>query len=215
MKKTIIANFKMNEVSSKLLSAYDKQFKNAKVVLCPPFIYLKKGNNYDLGAQNCFYEDEGAFTGEVSPKMLKKQGVKYVILGHSERRHIIGETNDIIKKKINACLRNKLKIILCIGEKQGEDFKKIIKEQLKGINDGIIIAYEPVWAIGSGKTPTIEDIETSYNFIKKIMPKSKVLYGGSVNSKNSKEILEKTDGVLVGGACLKAKEFLGIINSAK
>lgn len=209
--KTIIANFKMNKVSDKLFSVYDRKFKEAKIILCPPFIYLKKGINYELGAQNCFYKNEGAFTGEISPKMLKKQGVKYIILGHSERRYIIGESNEIIKKKINACLENKLKIILCVGEKQGEDFKKVIKEQLKGIDDGIIIAYEPVWAIGTGNTPTIKDIEDSYKFIKKLMPKSKVLYGGSVSSDNSKKILKKTDGVLVGGACLKQKEFLKIL----
>lgn len=217
MKKLIVANFKMNPISSKeaekLFLSYDKKFKNTEVILCPPFIFLKKGINYELGAQNCFHENSGAYTGEVSPKMLKKIGIRYIILGHSERRNILGETNEIIKKKINACLENNLKIILCVGEKKGEDFKKIIKEQLKGVNDNIIIAYEPIWAIGTGKIPSIKDIEESYSFIKKLMPKSKILYGGSVNSENSKEILKKTDGVLVGGASLKSKDFLNIINS--
>jgi len=217
--KLIIANFKMNPLSfkeaEKLFSSYDKRFKKAKIILCPPFIFLKKGVNYELGSQNCFYKNEGAFTGEISPKMLKKIGVKYVIIGHSERRNILGETNEIIKKKIDICLENNLKIILCIGEKKGENSNNIIREQLKGIEDGIIIAYEPIWAIGTGKIPTIQKIEDRYNFIKKIMPKSKVLYGGSVNAENSGEILKKTDGVLVGGASLKSKDFLNIIKCAK
>jgi len=219
MKKIIIGNFKMNPLSFKgaedLLKAFDIKTKNT-VILCPPYIYLKKGENYILGAQNCFYENEGAYTGEISPKMLKDLGCKYVIIGHSERRNILNETDLEINKKIKVCLLNNLKPVLCIGEKLGEDRKEVLKKQLKedlkGVKDkNIIIAYEPVWAIGTGKTPTSDDILDSFNFIKKIIPESKVLYGGSVNSKNIQEIIQITDGVLVGGASVNKNEFLKMI----
>ena len=218
MKKLIIGNWKMNPVSEKkasvLLKAFDIKTKH-QVVICPPFLYLKKGKNYILGAQNCFNEKQGAFTGEVSAQALKEIGCKYIILGHSERRNILNETNELINKKIKLCLELKLKPVLCIGEKEGEDRKKIIntqlKESLKGIEESVIIAYEPIWAIGTGKVPTIKDIQESFNYIKKILPKNKVLYGGSVNAKNIKDILEVVDGVLVGGASVDKKEFLKMI----
>ena len=209
----------MNPLSFKgaedLLKAFDIKTKNT-VILCPPYIYLKKGENYILGAQNCFYENEGAYTGEISPKMLKDLGCKYVIIGHSERRNILNETDLEINKKFKACLLNNLKPVLCIGEKLGEDRKEVLKKQLKedlkGVKDkNIIIAYEPVWAIGTGKTPTSDDILDSFNFIKKIIPESRVLYGGSVNSKNIQEIIQITDGVLVGGASVNKNEFLKMI----
>lgn len=209
----------MNPLSFKkvedLLKAFDVKTKNT-VILCPPYIYLRKGENYILGAQNCFYENEGAYTGEISPKMLKDLGCKYVIIGHSERRNILNETDLEINKKFKACLLNNLKPVLCIGEKLGEDRKEVLKKQLKedlkGVKDkNIIIAYEPVWAIGTGKTPTSDDILDSFNFIKKIIPESKVLYGGSVNSKNIQEIIQITDGVLVGGASVNKNEFLKMI----
>lgn len=209
----------MNPLSFKkvedLLKAFDVKTKNT-VILCPPYTYLKKGENYILGAQNCFYENKGAYTGEISPKMLKDLGCKYVIIGHSERRNILNETDLEINKKFKACLLNNLKPVLCIGEKLGEDRKEVLKKQLKedlkGVKDkNIIIAYEPVWAIGTGKTPTSDDILDSFNFIKKIIPESKVLYGGSVNSKNIQEIIQITDGVLVGGASVNKNEFLKMI----
>ncbi|MDD4358700.1 MAG: triose-phosphate isomerase, partial [Candidatus Pacebacteria bacterium] len=145
MKKIIVGNFKMNPTSFKkaenLFSAFDIKTQNT-VILCPPFTYLRKGQNYILGAQNCFYENEGAYTGEISPKMLKDLGCKYIIIGHSERRNILNETDLEISKKVEACLKNNLKPILCIGEKLGEDRKEVIKKQLKGIKGkNIIIAY--------------------------------------------------------------------------
>ena len=218
MKKIIIGNFKMNPSSKKkvsdLFKAFDIKTKNL-VILCPPFCFLEKGENYILGAQNCFLKNEGAYTGEVSPKMLKDLGCKYVILGHSERREYQKENNEEINKKIKICLENKLKPVLCIGEKLGENKEEVLKNQLKeclkGIKGSVIIAYEPIWAIGTGKTCKNEDILDSYNFIKKIVKESSVLYGGSVNSKNAKQILSITDGVLVGGASINKKEFLNII----
>jgi len=219
MKKIIIGNFKMNPLSKKkakeLFKAFDIKTKNL-IILCPPFTYLEKGVNYILGAQNCFCKNDGAYTGEISPKMLKDLGCKYVIVGHSERRNILKESDKYINSKIKICIENKLKPILCIGEKLGEKREEILKiqlkEALKGVNGkNVIIAYEPVWAIGTGKTCKKEDILSSYNLIKKIVPESKVLYGGSVNSVNAKEIINITDGVLVGGASINKKEFLKII----
>jgi triosephosphate isomerase len=215
MKKIIVGNFKMNPLSKKkaeeLFKAFDIKTKNI-VILCPPFTYLQKGNNYVLGAQNCFYKNEGAYTGEISPRMIKDLGCKYVIIGHSERREIFKEDNECINLKIKTCLENRLKPILCIGEKLREDREQVLRAQLKGINDkNIIIAYEPVWAIGTGKACELEDILSSYNLIKKIAKENKVLYGGSVNSINAKDIINITDGVLVGGASINKKEFLKII----
>jgi len=205
----------MNPFSKKeaeeLFKAFDIKTKNI-VILCPPFTYLQKGNNYVLGAQNCFYKNEGAYTGEISPRMIKDLGCKYVIIGHSERREIFKEDNECINLKIKTCLENRLKPILCIGEKLREDREQVLRAQLKGINDkNIIIAYEPVWAIGTGKACELEDILSSYNLIKKIAKENKVLYGGSVNSINAKDIINITDGVLVGGASINKKEFLKII----
>ncbi|MFA7141787.1 MAG: triose-phosphate isomerase family protein [Candidatus Paceibacterota bacterium] len=201
MKKIIIGNFKMNPSSLKeanhLLKAYDIK-TNYKVVLCPPFTYLKKGKNYFLGAQNCFYKEAGAYTGEVSPKMLKDLGCTHVILGHSERK----EKREIVKQKVEACLKNDLIPILCISK----------NEQLKGINNkNIIIAYEPLSAIGTGKPYSLKQIQKSYQSIKEVLKQNKVLYGGSVDSKNAKDILNITDGILVGGASINKSEFLKII----
>lgn len=219
MKKIIIANFKMNPLTKKraqeLFKAYDIKTKHT-VVLCPPFPFLEKGKNYILGAQNCFCRTEGPYTGAVSSKMLKDVGCKYILIGHSERRHIFGETDRIVNHKIKLCIKNKVKPVLCVGENVGEDRNIVLKKQLKeGLKDaqtkGIIIAYEPIFAIGTGKVCELKDIIESYNLIKKIVPDAKVLYGGSVNSLNAKEILKETDGVLVGGASINKKEFLKII----
>jgi len=219
MKKIIIANFKMNPLTKKeaknLFKAYDIKTKHT-VVLCPPFPFLEKGKNYILGAQNCFCRTEGPYTGAVSSKMLKDVGCEYILVGHSERRHIFGETDKIINHKVKLCIKNKVKPVLCIGENVGEKKSEVIKRQLKeGLKDvetkGIIIAYEPIFAIGTGKVCEIKEIIESYNLIKKIVPDAKVLYGGSVNSLNAKEILKVTDGILVGGASIKKEEFLKII----
>lgn len=214
MKKLIVGNWKMNPDSlikaERLFKSFDIKTKN-EVVLCPPFVFLKPGRNYKLGAQDCFYKETGAFTGEVSPKMLKSLGCQYVIIGHSERREIMKEKDVEIGKKVKEALKSKLKPILCVGEKKGEDRKIVIKRELKGIPDGIIIAYEPIWSIGTGKIPKMEEIEESFELIKKISPKSKILYGGSVNGENIKNILQVADGALIGGASLNVKEFIKII----
>ena len=219
MKKIIIANFKMNPLTKKrnqeLLKAYDIKTKH-RVIVCPAYPFLEKGKNYILGAQDCFCRSEGPYTGEVSAKMLKEVGCSYVLVGHSERRNIFGETDKAINHKVRVCLKHKIKPILCVGENEGEKRNLVLKRQLKeGLKDvetkGIIIAYEPIFAIGTGKVCELKDIIESYNLIKKIVPDAKVLYGGSVNSLNAKEILKETDGVLVGGASINKEEFLKII----
>ncbi|MDD2547997.1 MAG: triose-phosphate isomerase [Candidatus Pacebacteria bacterium] len=201
MKKIIVANFKMNPPSLKeanaLFKAYDIKTKHT-IILCPPFVYLRKGKYYALGAQNCFYKNSGAYTGEISPTMLKNLGCDYVILGHSERKESIEE----IDLKVKACLENDLKVILCISE----------LSQLKNVKDkSIIIAYEPISAIGTGKAYSLKDISRNYNSIKERLKENKILYGGSVTNKNAKDILDIVDGVLIGGASIHKQEFLNII----
>jgi len=236
--KNIIANFKMNPSSEKeaedLFLIYQQQIeklKNVDLIVAPPFIYLKKAleKNLKTAAQNCFYEDLGAYTGEISSLMLKNIGVDYVILGHSERRKL-GETNEIIAKKVQAALKNNLIPILCVGETKEElsEREKIIQEQLKFVfsqissQTKIIIAYEPRWAIGTGDfcDPQVaEEVQGSIkNFLKNQFGFSdiKVLYGGSVDSQNIKLFLSQNniDGALVGGASLKKEEFAKILEIA-
>ena len=181
------------------------------------------------------YEDKGAFTGEVSPVFLKEIGVKYIILGHSERRHIFKESNDLVNKKIKSALRHKLQPILCVGETLEEREKDVtfdvIREQvLCSLGDlksddlkDLIIAYEPVWAIGTGKTATKEDANEAIGYIRKLLKDSfgedtalntRILYGGSVKPDNIKDLMamEEIDGALVGGASLKALDFSKIVN---
>jgi triosephosphate isomerase len=248
MTKLIAANWKENprtEIeASKLFKVVAKaKRKNADVVICPPFIYLEsiaktfKGlsskTHLALGAQDVFFEDEGAFTSEVGPKMIRSLGAKYVILGHSEVRKWNNETDAIINKKIKLALQDGLKIILCVGEplpirEQGiAATKKFIQQQLvqdlKGIelkSGNLFIAYEPIWAIGTGKSDTTKDAEEMALFIKSFLKEKqgirpKFLYGGSVNSKNVASYiqLKDVDGALVGGASLKANEFIKIINT--
>ncbi|MBZ1356178.1 MAG: triose-phosphate isomerase [Candidatus Nealsonbacteria bacterium] len=232
MRKIIIANWKMNP------STLDQSLKLAKsigfdsrVVICPPFPYLNQLKNLgvSIGAQDSFWEREGAFTGEVSPVMLKKIGCKYIIIGHSERRWVLSETNDIINKKIKACLAEGLKVIFCIGEKEeerkrGKEFdvlKSQIKEGLKGIliddYSKIVIAYEPVWAIGTGNACSPDEAEEMRVFIKKMFGDLAVLYGGSVNALNAGDYIDKAsfDGLLIGGASLKTVEFKSILKKIK
>lgn len=250
MRKTIIAgNWKMNknlpesvslieELKSKLAGKSPK----CEVVICPPFTSLSEakklieGTAIKLGAQNMYYEDSGAFTGEISASMLKSVGCEYVILGHSERRTIFGETDTMINKKIKKALSEKLKPIFCVGETLEEREKgvaeKVIKRQIeKGLSDiipdefiDVVIAYEPVWAIGTGKTATPEQAQEVHRFIRKLLANmySKdfaqmvtIQYGGSVKPENAKALLSQKDidGALVGGACLKGDSFMGIIES--
>ena len=211
------------------------------ILVCPPFTALYpvsqelKGSNIDLGAQNMFYELEGAFTGEISPLMLKDAGCSYVILGHSERRHIFGETDELINKKVLSALENGLIPILCVGEtledresgKTKEVVERQVKEGLKGISsEEFVIAYEPVWAIGTGRTATPEQAQEVHEFIRSIIEgmfsknvadRVRILYGGSVKPNNAADLLAMPDidGALVGGASLKADSFSKIVKFDK
>lgn len=233
----------------RLFSSLKKGLKNIKkteVVICPPFIYLPMllkssgpiRRKINFGAQNCFWEEKGAFTGEVSPKMLKDFGVKYVILGHSERRKIIGETDEVITKKISEALKFGLQPILCVGETKeereiGKTFKvleKEIKQDLKKVPKTkigrIILAYEPIWAIGSGNPCSVRDALNAILFLRKVISQTfnkkagrtvSILYGGSINSQNATDFLKEQwiNGLLVGGASLDPKEFLRILKIAQ
>ena len=237
-----IANWKMygkissvNSINKVILLSKNRKYKKAKIVYCPPYTLLEKFNqktknsNIQVGAQNCHQISEyGAFTGSISPKLIKDVGSKYIILGHSENRKL-GETNSLINLKIHSALKNNLNVILCIGEtlkqKKLRKTNKVISQQLnnclkkiKKINN-IIIAYEPVWSIGSGIIPLNKDLQNIVFYIKKILNKKykkqkvKLLYGGSVNPKNV-QILNKItnlDGYLIGGASQKQNYFIDII----
>ena len=237
MDKIIAANWKMNNDFSDIPSYVEYLNENLKtknnVVVCVPHVMIKTfadaaNGIVETGAENCYFAEKGAYTGEISAKMVKSAGAGYVIIGHSERRQIFGETNEMISKKIAAALENGLKVIFCIGEtlEQKDNFKEVLNKQiiegLEGISDfsDIIVAYEPVWAIGTGKVATISDIETVHAYIKEVLAEKygidlPILYGGSVKPENSAEILSLADvgGVLVGGACLKAESFAEIANS--
>jgi len=225
MKKIIIANWKMNPDSLARAKKFFNSIKNIsqkkKAIICPPYTYLPFLKYKFLGSQNCHWENSGAFTGEISPKMLKSLGCKYVIIGHSERRKYFNETDEIINKKLKAALKEELIPILCIGEKKGEEAKKIVKEQLLKALTGlsakmikkIIFAYEPVWAIGTGNSCSAEKANLIRKFIKESY-KNKILYGGSVNSKIADKYTKiGFDGLLIGGASLNVKEFKKILKN--
>lgn len=244
IKKIVIANWKMNPVSlkeaEKLFTQTVKSIldvKNIEIVSCVPFLYLEKlkkiSKKIYLGAQDAFYIDKGAYTGEVSSEMLYNTGVRYVILGHSEKR-AMGENNNDINKKIKASLNTGLIPILCIGENvRDEDHeylsfvKKQIEECLNGVSKNsvskVVIAYEPVWAIGKGAIPaTSEEFREMNIFIKKILSDKfgvkeianiRIIYGGSVDEKNTEDFIKngKADGFLVGRASLDIKKFSKIV----
>lgn len=251
MRKYVIAgNWKMNNdlrESEKLIVELKNLLQNEKpncdVIVCPPFTSLSeaakllKGTQIKLGAQNMHFEDSGAFTGEVSASMLISVGCEYVILGHSERRNIFGENDEMINKKIKKALSVGLKPIFCVGElleeRENGSTNEVVKRQilrgLKGISDDemkkIIIAYEPVWAIGTGKTASPAQAQAVHEFIRDLIEIEYSLetandvtiqYGGSVKPENANELISQKDidGALVGGACLKADSFLGIIKGA-
>lgn len=241
----IAGNWKMNKTVSetvKLIEELKPLVKNeeADVIFCVPAIDIltavecAKGSNIKIGAQNMYYEESGAFTGEISPLMLKEAGVEYVIIGHSERRQYFAETDITVNKKVLKALEHDIIPIICCGEtleerEQGITFdlvRKQIKIALLGLTpaqaENVIIAYEPIWAIGTGKTATTEQaqevckdirlcIESLYG--KEVASKTRIQYGGSVNAKNAAELFaqEDIDGGLVGGASLKA-EFGNIVN---
>jgi len=240
-KKPIVAgNWKMNKTLSQ-----GKEFihdvknlvpslHNTEVVFFPTYpglVNMKLSSPFHLGAQNCHWEKSGAFTGEISIEMLRECSVEYIIVGHSERRQLFNENDNMINKKIKAILSSNLKPILCIGETiedrnsdLTEDFLKnqLLKglEGVKSIND-CIIAYEPIWAIGTGETADKDQIYKAHNFInsvlKKVYPESDnchILYGGSVNTENAKDLIQiiGVDGFLIGGASLDKDSFVSIIN---
>ncbi len=212
----------------------------ADLAVCPPFVYLAavseavKGSNVAVGGQDCFYEEKGAFTGEVSPAMLKDAGCTYVILGHSERRHVIGEGDELINRKVRKTLEGGLKTILCVGEllserekgKMKEVVRRHVEEGLKGLAQAdmknVVIAYEPVWAIGTGVNATPEQAQEVHKHIREILGEKfgdetakdvRIQYGGSVKPGNVAEIMaqEDVDGALVGGASLDADSFSEIV----
>ena len=248
MRKPIIAgNWKMNNTiaeTKQLITDLKPLVKDAKcdVVICTPYTDLAtavaetKGSNIHVGAENVHWAEKGAFTGEISAKMLVELGVEYVIIGHSERRQYFGETDQTVNARVKAALTAGLKVILCIGEtleeREGgkveevlvrqttEAFKDIDKEEL----DNIVIAYEPVWAIGTGKTATSQDANDTIKIVRDTMAKLycpkcaeervRIQYGGSMNPKNASELMAmpQIDGGLIGGASLKAEDFSKVVN---
>ena len=213
MNKLIIANWKCNpatlEEAKELLEKIKDNALGKNVVICPPSIFLSSliCEGVKFGAQNCFWKEKGAFTGETSPQMIKSIGADYVIIGHSERRNILKETNEEIVQKVIEAIKANLIPIVCVGESKGEDAFKVLGEQIKGIDEDIILAYEPLWAIGTGEYASIEKVKEVKEFLKE----RKVLYGGSVNAENIQQYLTVTDGVLIGGASLDFEEFNKIL----
>ena len=248
-KPLIVGNWKMNNSIAESVDLAEKLKKVIKdmagvdVVVTPPFTALGsvrnaiKGSIIKLGAQNLFWEDKGAYTGEVSPLMIRDLDCEYVIIGHSERREYFKESDEIVNKKIKAALRNKLKAIVCVGEslKEREENKTMqviesqIKKGLQGLSlseaKELIIAYEPVWAIGTGRNATPAQANEVHAYIRKLLSQIlnegiasniKILYGGSVKPSNSAELMseKEIDGALVGGASLEAESFAQIVRSA-
>ncbi len=245
--KVIAGNWKMNKdvfETADLINGLKKSVDKAKaeVIICPPFTslvvaqQLLKGSTIKLGAQDVSVHDDGAYTGEISVKMLKSIGCEYVIVGHSERRQYFHESNELINQKAKKVLASGMKAIICVGETLDEREKnitdKVITAQVKGVLTGlteadlnrVIIAYEPVWAIGTGKTATTQQAEDVHQLIRKLVAqlyswviaeKLIIQYGGSVKPENAKELLNQADidGALVGGACLKADSFSAIVSA--
>ena len=245
-KKVIAGNWKMNKLPNEAIDFIEELTPLVKdteneVVICVPYTDLfyslmhAQGTNIKIGAQNMHYEEKGAFTGEVSGEMLKSIGVEYVIIGHSERRAYYGETDETVNKKLKKALALELKPIVCVGEsleeRESGKAKEIVTTQtklaLEGLNNNevekTIIAYEPIWAIGTGKTATKEDANETIKWIreeiekiygKEVADSVIIQYGGSVKSGNAKDLFEMSDidGGLVGGASLDSTEFAKIVN---
>ena len=235
MSKLIVANLKMNlnyEEAKQYKEALKLNYKE-DLVVCPSYIYLDlmKSDNYSLGSQNGYYIDHGAYTGEISYMQLNSIGVEYSIIGHSERRHIFEESDDLVAKKLDNCIKHNITPIVCVGEtieekNSGRTFEAVgrqLRNSLSDIKlDNIIIAYEPVWAIGSNQIPSKTEIEEIHIYIKKILKDiynidGKVLYGGSVNLQNAKDIISinGVDGLLIGTASLNPSNLIDIIASTK
>jgi len=252
MRKPFVAgNWKMNtnsQTSVELVEciaseSVDAVSQNVTVAVCPPFVYLQSvakalsSSNIAVGSQDMYFEPDGAFTGEISASMLKDVGCTYCLCGHSERRHVIGESDELINKKVAAAINGGLLPILCVGElleerkasKTNDVVTRHVKEGLAGLNaeklEAVTIAYEPVWAIGTGLTATPDQAQEVHDFIRKLLGQMydektaegiRILYGGSVKPSNAAELMgqKDIDGVLVGGASLKADDFLAIIQAA-
>lgn len=247
-KKLMMGNWKMNtclkeavELASGIKRLLKEDvFEKVSVAICPPFVYLLdvkdvlEGSDIKLGAQDAFYEASGAFTGGISPGMLRDVGCDYAIIGHSERRHIMGETDEIINKKLRACMKEGLTPVLCVGEllnqrESGQTDSVItgqVRNGLKGFTADdvrrMVVAYEPVWAIGTGKTATQAQAQEVHKLIRGLITgiagpavsgEMLILYGGSVKPENIKELMSAPDidGALVGGASLKADSFEKIV----
>lgn len=253
MKKHFFANWKMNPrtvvEAENLLKMYHEgageiDGKKIGLIILPPFVFLpgliekNKSNKIEFGAQNCFWEKEGAFTGEISPYALKNAGANYVLLGHSERRRILGENNEVINKKVKAALKERLRVILCVGEsslsaEQADKGYLEIKEQLSAALAGvkkpdlkdIFVAYEPAWAISTvpgAQAESLDDVLSSILYLRKLLgemysrdvaQKAKIIYGGSVSSQNAAEYFSQDgiDGALVGGASLNGSEVIKML----
>jgi len=251
MRKPIIAgNWKMNKTikeAQELVAALKEELKSVRdveIVVCPPFTALEavakiiQDSNIQLGAQNVHWEDSGAYTGEVSLSMLKELNCRYVIIGHSERRMHFGETNEGVNKKVKAVLRHNLTPIVCVGERleqreTGKTFEVVrdhLRNGLQGINSvemrKIVVAYEPVWAIGTGKTATPAQAQEVHSFIRNLLAELfnqdvanvvRIQYGGSVKPDNIADLMAQADvdGALVGGASLKLDSFVKIVKGSK
>ena len=248
MRKPIIAgNWKMNNTiaeTKQLITDLKPLVKDAKcdVVICTPYTDLAtavaetKGSNIHVGAENVHWAEKGAFTGEISAKMLVELGVEYVIIGHSERRQYFGETDETVNKRTLTALNKGLIPIVCVGEtleeresgKTEEVLHRQIVEGLKGVEDltKLVVAYEPVWAIGTGKTATAEQANETIGYIRKVLAENfcakcaaqvRIQYGGSMKGSNAKELMAQPeiDGGLIGGASLKAADFALVVNYNK
>jgi len=248
--KIVAGNWKMNknyqESKALVKELYNEvkeiELDNTRIIIAPPFTNLQKASKktkntvIEVAAQNMHQSENGAFTGEISANMLKSIHVDIVILGHSERREYFGETNETLAKKVDAALKNNLEVIFCFGEvledrKNGNHFK-VVEEQIKKALfhltsedwKHIILAYEPVWAIGTGETASPEQAQEMHAFIRELVAERyisdvaeevSILYGGSVKPSNAKEIFSKedVDGGLIGGAALKSKDFMALIKA--
>jgi triosephosphate isomerase len=248
--KLVAGNWKMNTTrvaGADLAKAIAAQVPagriDVEVLVCPPFPYLLpvgeaiRGSGVKLGAQDCYFEPPGAFTGEIAVPMLVDTGCKYVILGHSERRHVLGETDETIGRKVAAAIAGGLEVILCVGEllseREGDKTGTVLDRHMEGglsqikeeHLDHVTVAYEPVWAIGTGKTASPAQAEEAHLHLRKWLAKRynsrrsegmRILYGGSVKADNALELMSQADvdGALVGGASLKADSFLAIVDAA-
>ncbi|SDT99152.1 triose-phosphate isomerase [Desulfobacula phenolica] len=243
----IAGNWKMYKTgpeaveTARILTQLCSNVQDIDIIIAPTFLSLPlvaaslEGSNIKIGAQNVYFEKQGAFTGEVSADMIKAAGAEYVIIGHSERRQYFGETNALVCKKIKAAIEVGLKPILCIGESESQrneektflTLDKQVSDGLKGFGldelKDLVVAYEPVWAIGTGKTATADQVKKVHQYLRSLLGKlfskdfadqTRIVYGGSVKPENVKELMgiEDVDGALVGGASLDANIFTNIIN---